>query len=74
MSDYSLHIVPWHNRWAVKAEVSRKPLRLLETKEEAVAEAQDMARHVMFAHIYVYGEDGIMEREIPAEEKWTTLH
>jgi hypothetical protein len=69
MPERNLHIVPWHDQWAVKEEGNKTPLRMLETREEAVREAQDMARQVMFSHIFLHDEDGTIEREIPTEEQ-----
>jgi hypothetical protein len=68
------HVVFARHGWKVSAEdVSREPTQHA-TKEDAVAEATELARAAEFGQVIVHGVDGSIEEEYTFGEVQPTHH
>ena len=60
----AVHVSPTGENWEVEKETGT--IAQAETKEEAIAAAQEAAREIGATEIQVHGSDGTVERTIPA--------
>lgn len=63
MSQTVYHVVPYNEQWAVKKQGGEQASRLAGTQEEAVAHAEQFARHQAPSRIVIHRQDGTIESQ-----------
>ena len=68
MAQYSQHVVPRDNKWAVRKTGSDRVTRKFDTQREAIQVARNLARKQKSV-VYIYGSNGqIRKRESYAND------
>lgn len=61
------HVIPDGSRWSVRRAGSAKASAIFETRQDAIAHAQSIARN-QGTEVYIHGRDGrIQERHDPRQ-------
>ena len=62
------HVAPSRNRWEIKAEGAQRATKLHDTKQQAVAEARELAQKQRPSQLVVHKRDGTIERQFTFDE------
>lgn len=57
------HVVPYGDRWSLKAEGNQRSSGLFSTQEEAIARGREVARARGCSQLLIHGQDGEIKDE-----------